>query len=73
MNGTVGALATKGVRVYLVSGGFRIMSEPVAFQVGVAKDRIYANTIMFDEEGSYAGFDPTEHTSADMGKPKALL
>ena len=48
------------------------MIEPVAKQVCVARDRIYANTILFDDDGNYAGFDPKEPTSADMGKPKAL-
>lgn len=66
------AMTVKGIHVYFVSGGFRIMIEPVARQVCVAKDRIYANTILFDDEGNYAGFDPNEPTSADMGKPKAL-
>jgi len=66
------ALTENGVDVYFVSGGFRIMIEPIAFQVAVAKDRIFANTILFDDEGNYAGFDPNEPTSADMGKPKAL-
>lgn len=66
------ALTVKGIDVYLVSGGFRIMIEPVAEKVCVAKDRIYANTILFDEEGMYTGFDANEPTSRDMGKPKAL-
>lgn len=58
--------------VYFVSGGFRMMIEPIAATVGVAKDRIFANTILFDEEGDYAGFDANELTSRDMGKPAAL-
>mmetsp|Transcript_12232 Transcript_12232/g.14741 ORF Transcript_12232/g.14741 Transcript_12232/m.14741 type:complete len:116 (+) Transcript_12232:3-350(+) len=48
------------------------MIEPVAQAVCVAKTNIYANTILFDEDGKYAGFDANEPTSADMGKPKAL-
>lgn len=61
------------VDVYFVSGGFRIMIEPVAMQACVAKDHIYANTILFDENtGDYIGFDETEPTSRDMGKRKAL-
>jgi len=61
-------------QVYLVSGGFRIMIEPIAQQLHISKDHIVANTLLFkdDADGSYAGFDPTEPTSADMGKPKAL-
>lgn len=44
--------------VYLVSGGFRIMIEPLARQLCVAKDHIYANSILFEEDtGEYAGFD----------------
>lgn len=64
----------KGIDVYLVSGGFRIMIEPIAKKLLVAKDNIYANSILFndDAEGTYAGFDATEPTSADGGKPKAL-
>lgn len=60
------------IDVYLVSGGFRIMIEPIARQLCVAKSNIYANSILFDSDGTYAGFDDSEPTSADMGKPKAL-
>jgi phosphoserine phosphatase len=33
---------------------------------------VTANQILFDEQGHYAGFDATEPTSQDMGKPRAL-
>jgi phosphoserine phosphatase len=58
--------------VFLVSGGFRVMIEPVAREICVAKTNIYANTIFWDDQGNYVGFDSNEPTSADMGKPKAL-
>ena len=61
-----------GKDVFLVSGGFRIMIHPVAFAVCVSKTNIYANSILFDVDGNYAGFDENEPTSRDMGKPKAL-
>ena len=48
------------------------MIEPVAKAVLVSKSNILANTILFDEDGKYAGFDSNEPTSADMGKPKAV-
>lgn len=66
------ALHEKMVDVYLVSGGFRIMIEPVAKALCVSKKNIVANTILFDSKGDYAGFDSNEPTSADMGKHKAL-
>lgn len=68
----VAALHERGTDVFLVSGGFRLMIEPVAERLGVSVENIYANTILFDEGGDYAGFDATEPTSADQGKPKAL-
>ncbi len=61
------------VDVYLVSGGFRIMIEPIARQLGIPKNHIYANTLYFDETtGLYLGFDDTEPMSHDYGKRHAL-
>eukprot|EP00591_Stephanopyxis_turris_P003760 CAMPEP_0195526594 /NCGR_PEP_ID=MMETSP0794_2-20130614/27752_1 /TAXON_ID=515487 /ORGANISM="Stephanopyxis turris, Strain CCMP 815" /LENGTH=278 /DNA_ID=CAMNT_0040657323 /DNA_START=255 /DNA_END=1091 /DNA_ORIENTATION=- len=67
-------LNSRGTDVYFVSGGFRIMIEPLAKQLMVSKTNIYANTLQFedDTEGSYKGFDNSEPTSADQGKPRAL-
>lgn len=71
----VEALHSKNVDVFLVSGGFRIMIEPVAEILQISSDtNIVANTIHFEYggEGKYAGFCRDEPTSQDMGKPKAL-
>jgi len=70
------ALHERNTHVYLVSGGFRQMIEPIASILDIPKDRIYANTLFFETNNtnnSYAGFDTTEPTSADRGKPKALM
>ncbi|GMH52582.1 hypothetical protein TrRE_jg4906, partial [Triparma retinervis] len=74
VEGLVGALHEKGVDVWFVSGGFRIMIEPIAEALGVPRTNILANTILFedDDRGTYKGFDPKEPTSADMGKPRAV-
>lgn len=66
------SLQDKNVDIWLVSGGFRIMIEPVASELKIPIANIVANTILFDEDGKYAGFDRDEPTSRDMGKPKAL-
>jgi len=71
----VQTLMKNKTNVFLVSGGFRIMIEPVAETLGISKTNIVANTIFFDdntETGEYAGFCREEPTSADMGKPKAV-
>merc|ERR1712216_639693 len=63
----VDALHAKGTDVYLVSGGFRLMIEPVAEILGIPKERIYANSVLFEADGSYSGFDDQEPTSRSGG------
>jgi phosphoserine phosphatase len=76
-------LQSKNIDVYLVSGGFRIMIEPIAKILNINPlTHIIANTILFndnddnnnddDDDGTYVGFDTSEPTSKDMGKPKAI-
>ena len=69
----VDALLEKGKQVYLVSGGFRLMIEPVAAQLNIPKENIFANTIIFTEEESkgYKDFDSSEFTSKKGGKARA--
>lgn len=65
-------LHANSIEVFFVSGGFRLMIEPVAEQLGVPLRNIYANTIFFDDNGEYEGFDVTELTSRDGGKAEAI-
>jgi phosphoserine phosphatase len=65
-------LQEKNVDIWLVSGGFRIMIEPIAQQLKIPLSNIIANTLLFHTDGQYAGFDKSEPTSADGGKPQAL-
>ena len=49
------------------------MIEATALEAfGVPADRIFANTILWDEKGEYSGFDATEPTSRDGGKPAVI-
>lgn len=72
LEGLVQALQARGTAVYLVSGGFRLMIDPVATRLGVPLENVYANTILFDDAGNYAGFDAAEFTSRDGGKPRTV-
>lgn len=68
----VAALHARSVDVYLVSGGFKSIIVPVADILGIDRKKIYANEILFDSNGNYAGFDENELTSdsgsKDVGK-----
>lgn len=65
-------LHTCGKTVYLVSGGFRQMIAPVAAKLNIPNERIYANNLLFNAQGEYAGFDRTEPTSRSGGKARVI-
>lgn len=44
------------------------MIYPVASLLAIPQHRVFANKILFDDLGNYAGFDPSEPTSRDGGK-----
>ncbi|KAK6059107.1 phosphoserine phosphatase family protein [Cooperia oncophora] len=72
----VALLHRRGTDVFLVSGGFRRLIEPVADMLGIDRKRIYANQILFDKNENYAGFDENEPTSdsgsRNVGKPAVM-
>ncbi|XP_072949432.1 phosphoserine phosphatase isoform X2 [Epargyreus clarus] len=61
-------LQERGVPVYLVSGGFRCLIDPVAEELGISTSNVYANRLKFYFNGEYAGFDENEPTSRSGGK-----
>ncbi|KAM3374009.1 phosphoserine phosphatase, chloroplastic isoform X1 [Capsicum galapagoense] len=65
-------LKDKNKDVYLVSGGFRQMINPVASIFGIPLENIFANQILFGSNGEYAGFDKNEPTSRRGGKATAV-
>ena len=68
----VAALTERGTAVFLVSGGFRQMINPIAARLGIPESRVYANNILFDEAGDYAGFDANEMTARAGGKARVV-
>ncbi|KAL8230736.1 hypothetical protein R6Q57_000520 [Mikania cordata] len=65
-------LKESGKTVYLISGGFRQMINPVASILGVPTENIFANQLLFKPSGEFAGFDVNEPTSRSGGKPTAV-
>ncbi|GBF87939.1 glycerol-3-phosphate dehydrogenase [Raphidocelis subcapitata] len=74
----IAALQARGVAVYLVSGGFREMTLPIARYLGVPPDNVYANRMNWqwdDDTGEptrLVGFDNSEPTAHNQGKPQAI-
>eukprot|EP00877_Chromochloris_zofingiensis_P006035 jgi/Chrzof1/1685/Cz10g17070.t1 len=61
-----------GKGVFLVSGGIRQVIHPIAESLNIPTQHVYANQVLFHEDGSYAGFDPEEFTSRSGGKAEAV-
>lgn len=68
----VSLLHNRDVDVYLVSGGFYTIIEPVANELDVPVKNIFANRIKFYFDGSYAGFDENQPTSMQDGKAQVV-
>lgn len=68
----INSLRKQGTDVFLVSGGFTQMIHPVAESLGLPYHNVYANTILFDTIGYYAGFDTNAPTSYDGGKAETV-
>ncbi|KAF5751104.1 phosphoserine phosphatase chloroplastic [Tripterygium wilfordii] len=65
-------LKAKGTSVYLISGGFRQMINPVASILGIPPENIFANQLLFGDSGNFLGFDTNEPTSRSGGKATAV-
>ncbi|KAK4749614.1 hypothetical protein SAY87_027063 [Trapa incisa] len=58
--------------VYLISGGFRQMINPVAATLRIPRENIFANQLLFGRSGEFLGFDTNEPTSRSGGKATAV-
>ncbi len=58
--------------VLIVSGGFKEFITPVVKKFGIKKENIYANTFLFDSEGTIIGYDTTNPLSQEGGKVKLM-
>lgn len=65
-------LRTHRTDVYLISGGFRQMINPVASILGIPQENIFANNLLFGSSGEFLGFDENEPTSRSGGKATAV-
>ncbi|XP_057444761.1 phosphoserine phosphatase, chloroplastic-like [Lotus japonicus] len=65
-------IKANNIHVYLISGGFRQMINPVASILGIPQENIFANQLLFGRTGEFLGFDENEPTSRSGGKASAV-
>lgn len=65
-------LHERQIPVYLITGGFHSIVDPVAKQLNIPLTNVFANQLLFNEDGTYAGFDEEEMTSDSGGKGRVI-
>nr|CAI5868189.1 unnamed protein product [Callosobruchus analis] len=68
----IALLQRKRIPVYLISGGFKCIIEPIAQKLNISEDHIFANRMKFYFNGDYAGYDENAPTSNSGGKAVAV-
>ncbi len=67
---TLELLRNHGWIIVIVSGGFTQVIEPLAHHLGV--ERVEAVPLIFNEDGSYAGYDTSAPPTRNGGKPEII-
>ncbi|RZJ17135.1 MAG: phosphoglycerate dehydrogenase [Brevundimonas sp.] len=59
-------------RIYILSGGFREIIQPLAERLGIAADHVLANDLRYDIDGRVVGVDDANPLSRENGKPAVI-
>jgi D-3-phosphoglycerate dehydrogenase len=59
-------------QIFIVSSGFKEFIVPIATELGIRADHVYANEFRFDEDDNIIGIDENNVLSTDGGKIKLL-
>lgn len=70
----VALLHSRGVQVYLVSGGFRLVIHPIADALNIPQSNVFANTLLFNvRRGSLRGRAVLVWSGVDCAKCSLFL
>lgn len=69
---TIEQLKEQGIKVGIITSNFHQIVDPLAAQLGIEKEDIYANTLFYDNEGNYRGFDHGAPLTQGGGKATVL-
>lgn len=59
-------------QVFIVSSGFKDFIVPVVSELGIKPENVFANTFVFDSEGTITGVDTDNPLAKDGGKVKVV-
>ncbi|XP_023233940.1 phosphoserine phosphatase-like isoform X4 [Centruroides sculpturatus] len=65
-------LHNRQIAVYLISGGFYTLLEPIAKELNICLNNVFANRLLFYFNGKYAGFDENQPVCHQNGKAEVI-
>lgn len=65
-------LKAENKKIYLISGGFHSLIDPIARELRIPINNLFANKLLFDFNGNYGTFDANQPTSRSGGKGEAI-
>lgn len=68
----INLLHERRIPVYLVTGGFHSIVDPIAEELAIPLENVFANRLIFNSDGSYSSFDEDEMTSDSGGKGRVI-
>jgi len=60
----------KKYELYLISGGYKNLIDPLSEIIGISKERIFANDLIFDKDDRFVGIDKTNPLAFSKGKTR---
>ncbi|WP_296623169.1 HAD-IB family phosphatase, partial [Marivirga sp.] len=58
--------------IYVISNGFKEYITPIVTELGIKENHIYANELLFDDNGKVIGFNEDNPLSKDGGKAEVI-
>lgn len=59
-------------RIYILSGGFTEVIYPLADRLGISRDHVLANELVYDDEGRVTGVNEANPLARENGKPTVI-
>jgi len=65
-------LQTKGVDIYIISGGFLSLIYPTSDKLEISREKVFANEFLYNKDGYISGFDIYNPLTSYEGKIKVI-
>lgn len=69
---TIALLKALNKKIYIISAGIKASIVPLAWELGISSDDVFAVKVFFDEQGCYKNYDENSFLVHSQGKNKQI-